>query len=364
MPDTSPPPLEYHIYDPERQEIRVVVVEPPKRRYWLHALLFLATIFTTLCIGARLQYNFDHNLPVFSSDVSHGVDYWPWTWALQDWHRLLLGIPFSACLLGILTAHELGHYVFCVKRRVYATLPFFIPAPTLIGTMGAFIRIRSPIRSRSDLFDIGIAGPIAGFLVAVPVLFFSLLHAKPLTPLSGQTDITFGMPLIFSLTHRLLAGFGNSLAGQFGLNDLYLPPTGVAAWFGMFATALNLLPGGQLDGGHIVFAIRPEWHRRLSMLAIIGLLVLSWYLWAGWLLWAIVLRMTGSRHPDVPTAPSLNRKRKWLGAFALLMLVLSLAPIAIRERDDKTQQLKNSSLQNLLDSLRQERMKKRQQSAP
>jgi peptidase M50-like protein len=364
MPDTSPPPLEYHIYDPERQEIRVVVVEPPKRRYWLHALLFLATIFTTLCIGARLQYNFDHNLPVFSSDVSHGVDYWPWTWALQDWHRLLLGIPFSACLLGILTAHELGHYVFCVKRRVYATLPFFIPAPTLIGTMGAFIRIRSPIRSRSDLFDIGIAGPIAGFLVAVPVLFFSLLHAKPLTPLSCQTDITFGMPLIFSLTHRLLAGFGNSLAGQFGLNDLYLPPTGVAAWFGMFATALNLLPGGQLDGGHIVFAIRPEWHRRLSMLAIIGLLVLSWYLWAGWLLWAIVLRMTGSRHPDVPTAPSLNRKRKWLGAFALLMLVLSLAPIAIRERDDETQQLKNSSLQNLLDSLRQERMKKRQQSAP
>ncbi|HET6933242.1 MAG TPA: site-2 protease family protein [Candidatus Angelobacter sp.] len=326
MPDTSPPPLEYHIYDPERQEIRVVVIEPPKRRYWLHVLLFLATIFTTLCIGARLQYNFDHNLPAFSSDISHDLDYWPWAWALQDWHRLLLGIPFSACLLGILTAHEFGHYVFCVKRKVFATLPFFIPAPTLIGTMGAFIRIRSPIRSRSDLFDIGIAGPIAGFLVAVPVLFFSLLHAKPLTQLSGQTDITFGMPLIFSLAHRLLAAFGNPLATQFRLHDLYLPPTGVAAWFGMFATALNLLPGGQLDGGHIIYAVNPRSHRTISLISVLALLPLAWYFWIGWLLWAVVLRMTGSRHPQVPLAPGLGRKRLLLAAFGILMLVLTLTP--------------------------------------
>src|SRR5713226_4475514 len=179
MPGHQPPPLEYQIYDPDRQEIRVVVVHPLRRRYWLHALLFLATIFTTLCIGAAMQYNFNNNLPAFKGPANYDV--YPWDWIFENWHQLVLGIPFSACLLGILTAHEFGHYVFCVRRGVYATLPFFIPAPTLIGTMGAFIRIRSPIRSRSDLFDIGIAGPIAGFVVAVVVLFYGLLASRPLT---------------------------------------------------------------------------------------------------------------------------------------------------------------------------------------
>ncbi len=178
-----------------------MVIQPMRRRYWLHALLFLATIFTTLCIGARMQYSFDHNLGLFSQDL----DFWPWQWVLQDWHRLLLGVPFSACILGILTAHELGHYVLCVRRGVLATLPFFIPAPTLIGTVGAFIRIKSPIRSRADLFDIGIAGPIAGFVVAVPVLIFALLASKPLTGeaaayASGNDSLTLGLPLIFKLT--------------------------------------------------------------------------------------------------------------------------------------------------------------------
>lgn len=356
MPDNSPLPLEYQLYDPESQELRVVIIQPPKRRYWLHALLFLATIFTTLCIGARMQFNFDQRLPFFSTDL----DYWPWAWAMEDWHHLLLGIPFSASLLAILGAHEMGHFITAVRRRIYATLPFFIPAPTLIGTLGAFIRIRSPIRSRSDLFDVGVAGPIAGFVVAIPLLFYGLMLSQPYTPQSAQSDIAFGLPLIFNLAHGLLAAAGNSLAGHFALRDLYLHPVAIAAWFGMFATALNLLPGGQLDGGHIIFAVRPHWHRRISMLSIAVLLVLSWYLWAGWLLWAIVLRMTGERHPDVPFAPPMDPKRKWIAGFALLMLIVSLAPAAIRERDENSMQLKDSSLQNILQSLRQERMKKQQ----
>src|ERR1700741_3577222 len=191
----QPPPQEFQFYDPERQEIRVVLIEPPKRRYWVHALLFLATIFTTLCMGARMQYGFDHNLGLFSQDL----DIWPWQWIFQDWHRLGLGITYSACLLAILTAHELGHYVFCVLRRVFATLPFFIPAPTLIGTFGAFIRIKSPIRSRADLFDIGIAGPIAGFLVAVPVLLVALWLSKPLPSQQESEGLALGFPLIFHL---------------------------------------------------------------------------------------------------------------------------------------------------------------------
>jgi membrane-associated protease RseP (regulator of RpoE activity) len=317
MPEDLPPSLEYQIFDPERQEIRVVVVQPPRPRYWLHALLFLATIFTTLCIGARLQYNFDHNQAMFAMDT----DFWPWLWVAEDWRRLFLGIPFSACLLGILTAHELGHYVLCLLRKVYATLPFFIPAPTLIGTMGAFIRIRSPIRSRSDLFDIGIAGPIAGFVVAVPVMFYALYESKPLTP--GMADnIILGFPWIFKLAHWILAAGGNHVA----LEKLCLHPTGFAAWFGMFATALNLLPGGQLDGGHIIFALRPRWHRTVSTLSFLILIPLSLFYWSGWFLWAVILKMTGRRHPDVPPAPSLNRGRWWLAAFALLMLALTITP--------------------------------------
>jgi len=320
MPDDSPAPQEYQIFDPEKQEIRVVVIQPPKRRYWLHILLFVATLLSTLCVGARLQYDFINNLPPLSDDTY----FQPWSWALVDWHRIVMGIPFSLCLLGILTAHEMGHYVLCVRRKVFATWPFFIPAPTLIGTLGAFIRIRSPIRSRRDLFDIGIAGPIAGFVVAVPVLFFSLLLCKPLTAQTANAQL-FGFPLIFKLGQMILAAFGSqAAAAHIDASQLYLHPTAVAAWVGMFATALNLIPGGQLDGGHIVFAIDPRAHRTASLLAIVVLLPLAWYYWLGWLLWAIILRLTG-RHPQVPNFPALDLKRRLLAIFGLLMLVLTFS---------------------------------------
>jgi len=333
----QPPPQEYQVYDPERQEIRVVVIHPPKRRYWLHALLFLATIFTTLCIGARMQYDFVNNLGLFSQDL----DSWPWPWIWQDWHRLALGIPFSFSLLGILTAHELGHYILCVRRKVFATLPFFIPAPAPlgpVGTLGAFIRIKSPIRSRADLFDIGIAGPIAGFVVAVPVLIFALLASKPLTGEAAQAaaatlahsdsgSLLLGFPLMFNLVHWVAAAMGShSAVAQFPITGLYIHPTAMGAWVGLFATSLNLLPGGQLDGGHIIFAVNPRMHRPVSFLSIVILLALSWFCWAGWLLWAVVLRFTGSRHPDVPLFPPLDAKRRVLAFLALLMLALTLTP--------------------------------------
>lgn len=327
MPDDPLPSQEYQLYDPDHREIRVVVVKPPKRRYWLHLLLFLITLLSTLCVGARLQYEFDHNLNFFPfSDQPYFL---PWTWTLSDWHRLVLGIPFSFCLLGILTTHELGHYVLCVRRKVYATWPYFIPFPSLIGTMGAFIRIRSPISTRRDLFDIGIAGPIAGFIVAVPVLIFALMASKPLTPMTADSAV-FGMPLIFKLAHYLLKAAGSHAAiAQLEAGKLFLHPTAIAAWVGMFATALNLIPGGQLDGGHILFAIHPRLHRIGSMLAILALLPLAWYFWLGWLVWAVVLRLTG-RHPPVPDYPALDGKRRMLAVFGLLMLVLTFAYDPIR----------------------------------
>lgn len=329
MPDDASPPQEYQVFDPERQEIKVVVIQPPKRRPWLHILLFLLTLLSTLCVGARLQYEFDHNLNFLDSS-------WltPWIWTLSDWHRLLLGVPFSLCLLGILTAHEMGHYVLCLKRKVYATWPFFIPFPSLIGTMGAFIRIRSPIRNRRDLFDIGIAGPIAGFIVAVPVMFFSLLACKPVTP-DTQDSALFGIPLIFKLAHYVFAAVGSHAPiAQMDPGNLVFHPTALAAWVGMFATALNLIPGGQLDGGHIVFAIEPRKHRTISTLAIVALLPLAWFFWAGWIIWAVVLRLTG-RHPEVPNFPPLDLKRRLLAVFGLIMLILTFSynplPGALRD---------------------------------
>jgi len=190
--------------------------------------------------------------------------------------------------------------------------------------MGAFIRIRSPIRNRRDLFDIGIAGPIAGFIVAVPVMFFALLACKPVTP-QTQDSAVFGIPLIFKLAHHIFAALGSHAPiAQMDPGSLFFHPVAMAAWVGMFATALNLIPGGQLDGGHIVFAIHPKAHRVASLLAIVVLLPLAWYFWAGWLLWAVVLRLTG-RHPPVPNFPALDLKRRLLAVFGLLMLVLTFS---------------------------------------
>jgi hypothetical protein len=320
MPDDSLPSQEFQIFDPERQEIRVVVVRPPKRRYWLHILLFLATVLSTLCVGARLQYDFSRNVAPFSDDNNFLL----WTWGLKNWHLLPTGTPFCICVLGILTAHEMGHYVLCLRRKVYATWPFFIPFPSMIGTMGAFIRIRSPIRNRRDLFDIGVAGPIAGFIVAVPVLFFGLAASKPLTP-NNQDAAIFGFPLIFKIAQYILGALGNHAAiAHLDASQLYLHPVAVAAWVGMFATALNLIPGGQLDGGHIVYAVAPRAHRSVSMLAILVLLPLGWFFSIGWFIWAVVLRLTGM-HPPVPNWPDLDGKRKLVAIFGLLMLVLTFA---------------------------------------
>ena len=316
------PPLTSSTFELYRP-VEVFVAPPPlKRRYWLHALLLLLTIFSTLVVGARLQYNFDHNLPAFSLEDS----IFPWRWAVGNPSRLLLGVPFSATLLMILLAHEMGHFLYCVRYRVWATLPFFIPAPTLIGTFGAFIRIRSPIRSRAALFDIGIAGPIAGFVVAVVVLAFALTFSKPMAHAAAGSDIQFGYPLIFYLVHGAMALLQPASSHlHLGLQQVYLHPTAVAAWVGMFATALNLLPGGQLDGGHIVYSVAPRIHRRVSRITV-ALLVVMTLFWFGWLLWSVLLMATGMRHPQVPVEPDLGPERRLLAAFAVIMLVLTFVP--------------------------------------
>ena len=320
MSDNLPSPLEYRVYDPDRKEITVEVMPPYRRPYWLHILLFLLTIFSTLCVGAVLQRNFLNGTALLTMDQDF---FEPWTWTLSNWRRLAMGIPFSLSLLGILTAHELGHYVFCVRWRTLASWPYFIPAPNLIGTFGAFIRIRAPFRSRHELFDIGVAGPLAGFAVAVPVLFAGLMASKlAVSPPQGGT-ITLGLPLIFRVVHWALAALGSHAAGaQAELSRLLLHPVAIAAWVGMFATSLNLLPCGQLDGGHIVYAVNPRAHTLVSRLAIVALLPLGWFFWLAWAVWAIVLRIIGA-HPEVYDQTPLDRKRKTLAVAALCILVLT-----------------------------------------
>src|SRR5215468_6582571 len=296
--------------------VQVRVTPPPKQRYWLHAFLLLATIFTTLVVGSHMQYNFLQGNSALSAEDSF-IPFFPVDRVWQHPSRLLLGIPFSASLMLILLAHEMGHYLYCVRYGVYATLPFFIPFPTLIGTMGAFIRIRSPIRSRTALFDIGIAGPIAGFIVACAVLAVSLgfSRAIPVTPHSPDI-VELHYPIIFHFAHRMLAELGILHGfGALPLERVYLHPMAIAAWVGMFATSLNLLPGGQLDGGHIVFAVSPRAHRIISRVTILSLLPLALFSWMGWLVWAVLLRLSGMRHPTVSAWPGISRGRRWLALF-------------------------------------------------
>ncbi len=313
------PPLS-STYEP-LPPFEVLVLPPPKRRYWLHALLLAATVFTTLAGGARLQYNFDHNLPAFAADD----DFFPLPWVLEQPQRLWLGMPFSAALLLILLTHEMGHFLYCLRNRVYATLPYFLPIPTPIGTLGAFIRIRSPIRTRAALFDIGIAGPIAGFVVAVAVLVVALLLSTPMPAEMLPSEIQFGHPLIFYLVHDILAALGMVPAP---LSGLHLHPVAMAAWVGMLATALNLLPGGQLDGGHIVYALWPRAHRWWTRGTALVLLPMG-LLWQGWLLWAAILLAMGARHPAVPPYPGLSRGRLLLALLGLAILLLTFMPAPV-----------------------------------
>jgi membrane-associated protease RseP (regulator of RpoE activity) len=315
----------------------------PRERYWLHVLLLLATCFTTLIVGARMQYNFMHGLPPLTPGNDF-IPFFPVGWVLTDPSRLLLGIPFSATLLVILLAHEMGHYLLCRYYGVRATLPFFIPAPTMIGTLGAVIRIKAPIRSRAALFDIGIAGPIAGFVVAAPILAVALNLSKPLPHGMGASDLQLGFPPIFYLMHEVLRSVSpNHAVATLSLHRVCLHPTAIAAWVGMYATALNLLPSSQLDGGHIVYALAPRAHRFISWATVFALVYLGrlghardqsnyqWWFWAALLVVMNVLTYRQRQAPNYPLLPA-NRWALAFVALILLMLTFTVSPFQINWR--------------------------------
>ena len=301
----------------QQPQPQVWVVRPPRPRWWLHILLLAVTFLSTLVVGARIYANFALQQPAFSFS-NDNIPMFPLEWIWQAPTKLMHGLYFSLTLMFILLAHEMGHYLYARHYRVYATPPFFIPFPSLIGTFGAFIRIKGPIPTRAALFDIGIAGPIAGFIPSCAAVLMGLSLSHPLLFGSGPIDNEPGFPLAFHLASRLLRL-------DVPLTSLSLHPIAVAGWVGMFATALNLLPGGQLDGGHILFSVFPKLHRWVSLGVVFALIPLAKYCWVGWLLWAVVLWLT-SHHPPIPRRPGISPARKWLAAFAIAMLVLAFAP--------------------------------------
>ena len=286
-------------------------------RYWLHGLLFLLTLISTTLVGSSLQADFDRNLPF---DVEHYLYAFVNVWS----HPGLIwqGLPFSLTLLTILLAHEFGHYFACLYYGVDASLPYFLPAPTLMGTFGAFIRIRSAIYSKRVLFDIGVAGPLAGFVFLMPALAVGVAFSKLIPGIAHQGDIQFGTPGLLWILQKIV--FPGVPAA-----DIYLHPVARAAWIGILATALNLLPIGQLDGGHIVYAFFRRRHRTISTVLCLLMIPLGYFFWFGWSMWGLVLLVLGRRHPMVYDDTDLTPGRRKLGwiALAVFLLTFILAPI-------------------------------------
>lgn len=287
------------------------------RNWWLHALLFLLTLITTTVFGYALSAAFFAGRPLSEEFLANGYG----RLIRGDW-ELLAGLTYSVPLLLILLAHEFGHYFTCRRWHVEASLPYFGPAPTLLGTVGAFIRIRSLIYNRRSLFDIGVSGPVAGFLVLLPFLGVGIALSRVVHGVQVQGPFTFGTPLLLRALEAVR--FPGVPAA-----DIALHPMAMAAWAGLLATAINLLPVGQLDGGHISYAVLGEHGHRVLSLLLIALLGLCGLLYWPWWLWAAAMFIF-RRHPLIYDEESLNFPRRLLAVAALVLFILSMCIVPVR----------------------------------
>jgi membrane-associated protease RseP (regulator of RpoE activity) len=293
-------------------------VERPKHRYWLHGVLLAATLITTTVVGAGMAHSFVQNRPFDFLDDGFGYsNLWRNPSLVAD------GLPFSLTLLSVLLMHEFGHFFTARYYHVNVSLPYFLPAPTLIGTFGAFIRIRSPIYSKRILFDIGIAGPLAGFALLVWPLVAGVSLSKIVPGVALHGDVVFGTPLILRL-------FEAAIFPGTSPSDILLHPVARAAWVGVLATALNLLPIGQLDGGHILYAFVGDRTKLLSRVFVAVLVPMGIFFAYSWLVWAALLFFFGMRHPMIVDSNPPGRARTWLALVALVILILCFTPAPIR----------------------------------
>lgn len=329
---TDPPDSDAVTWEPAWPQ-----ADEPVRPSPVQVLLFLLTCGTTTLAGVQAS-------PVFYDRYAEQELAWHHLFLPEN---LVLGIPFSVTLLGILGIHEMGHFVAARRWRVRATLPYFIPIPTIIGTMGAVIRIRSRIPNRRALFDIGVAGPLAGFVIAVAALAygFSTAQVVDLARFKGE-----GGALVFG-DSLLTAGLQYLIVGELPPgHDLMLDPIGFAGWLGLFVTVLNLLPIGQFDGGHLVYALFGRHHERVSQAAIVCLF-LMWAIgpeygwlesatpfstwletrWPGWLIWGCISIVLGRRHPPtLDPITTLDPRRRRIGYLTVAIFVICFIPDPIR----------------------------------
>jgi len=274
-----------------------------KKLPFVHIVLFVFTLLSTLIVGA-MQLGID---PVGNP---------------KDIYK---GMPFALSLMAILLSHEFAHYFVSKIHGVKATLPYFIPAPTIFGTFGAFIKMQSPITTRKSLIDIGASGPIAGFVLSVTACIIGLSLSEVMVMPKAPGTLIFGDSLLFSLLANITLG-----AIPEGY-DIMLHPIAFAGWIGLFVTSMNLIPVGQLDGGHIAYALLGEKHKRFSFALVILMAVLGLFLWEGWIIWSILLLVLGLRHPpviywEVP----LDRKRAFIGWLSLVIFILTFNPIPVK----------------------------------
>ncbi|MCL4478631.1 MAG: site-2 protease family protein [Deltaproteobacteria bacterium] len=279
----------YGYKQPEKAKIKILTP----------AILFVITFLATIVAGA-LQVGVN---PISSPG------------------SLYLGLPFALTIMAILLSHEMGHFLVSRYHNVVATLPYFIPAPNILGTFGAFIRMKSPIPDRNALIDIGAAGPIAGFIVALPALIVGI-KLSPLLASSGVEGIKLGNSLLVKLLSHILRP--NIPPGH----EIAFGPIAFAGWIGMFVTAMNLIPIGQLDGGHIAYALFGKWYNMIARLALIGLVVIGIMSWNVWLFWALIILILGIRHPS-PMDPfqPLDSKRKIIGWIAVIIFIITFIPV-------------------------------------
>jgi membrane-associated protease RseP (regulator of RpoE activity) len=275
-------------------------LETEKRREFpvLHLILFLLTLGATLVAGSLQQ---GVNL------IDNPEDIWK-------------GIPFSFTLILILGSHEFGHYFVSRMHGVRVTLPYFIPAPSIIGTFGAFIKMKSPIMDRRTLLDIGVAGPLSGLAVTVPVLLFGLVLSE-IVPVAPQAGLSLGSSLLFSFLNWIVHG---TIPDHM---DVMLHPVAFSGWIGLLVTSLNLLPVGQLDGGHVAYAIFGRRQRIIAITIMALLVILGLTAWPGWFFWAAFLLFIGVHHPPViyDWIP-LDRRRKRIGWLTLILFAATFTP--------------------------------------
>ena len=285
---------------------------------WLNVALFLLTLASTTVFGFAAALGFRHGRGLDDENILEG-----YRLLFHGSGEVWAGLAYSLPLLLILLFHEFGHYFTCQRRHVKATLPYFAPSPTLLGTLGAFISIRSPIYGRRGLFDIGISGPMAGFTVTLPFLFIGVWKSRVCSSAAGMHGMfSFGTPLLL----RLLEAWRFPGVSP---HQICLHPMALAAWAGLLATAINLLPVGQLDGGHILYAALGARGHSLVSRTTVGLLALAGFFYWPWWIWAVGMFFL-RRHPLTYDAEPLGKQRRLLAAAAVILFLLSFSVVPVR----------------------------------